>query len=98
MTQQGVADPLAEQHPAANHHAADGAVGRLAQQHADLHHPADLVDPHRNRIDVHEGYVGADGLELIRGEPAGAGVELVAHVGGDRSWNPLRIGTGQVCI
>ena len=66
VAQQGVADALAEHHPTADDHAADRAVGGLAQQQADLGDLAAAVDAHGNGVDVHERDVGAHLLERLR--------------------------------
>ena len=54
VTDEGVADALAEEDAAADHHPADRAVGGHAQQHADLRHPAGAVDADRDGVDVHQ--------------------------------------------
>jgi hypothetical protein len=79
MAQQRISDALAVQHPAGDDHAADRAVGGLAEEQPDLGDTPDFVDPNRHRVDVDEGHVGPDHLELLVVEPAGLGIELVAH-------------------
>lgn len=64
VAQQGIAHVCSPYSTRPHHHAADGAVGGLAQQHAHLGDAAEVVDPHRDGVHVHEGHVGAD-VELV---------------------------------
>jgi hypothetical protein len=77
VAQQCIAHPLAVQHTAGDDHPAERAVGGLPQQHADVGDPTEVVDPYRHGIDVDEGHVGPDVLQLFAIEPAGLGVGLL---------------------
>ena len=57
VAQQRVAHPLAEQHPPADDHPADRAVGGDPQQQPDLGDPPEPVDAHRDGVDVDERHV-----------------------------------------
>ena len=71
VAHQGVTDALAEQHPAADDHPADGSVGGDPQQHPDLGHPTHVVDAHRHGVDVDERHVRPHELQPLRRQPAG---------------------------
>ena len=80
----GVANSLAEQYAAGDHHATDGAVGGLPQEQADVGDNAHFVDSHGDRVDVDERHVGADVVEQLVVEPASLCVGLFAH------WVPVK--------
>ena len=80
VAHEGVADPLAEQHAAADDHPADRAVGGDPQQHADLGHPPQAVDADRDGVHVDERDVGPHELQVLGRQPAGRGLGRCIHV------------------
>ena len=82
MPHQGVAHPLAEQHPTAHHHPADRSVGRGSQQETDLGDDAAGVDSYRYRVDVHQRHLRTDLRQALGRQPGRVGLGVdVAHGG-----------------
>ena len=69
MTQQRMADALAEDHSTGDEGSADRAIGHGAQQEADVGHLANAVDSHRYGIDVHHRNAPPNGGKVIVAEP-----------------------------
>jgi hypothetical protein len=76
VAEERVPDPLAEQHPTSHDHPAERAVGSLTQQEPEVRHLPELVDAHRDRVDVDQRHVGPDALQQVAVEPAWLGVEV----------------------
>ena len=69
MTQQRMADALAEDHSTGDEGPADRAIGHGAQEETDVGHLADAVDSDRHGIDVHHRDAPSHGREIVVAEP-----------------------------